>query len=500
MKKLKYNVCVIGCGPAGFAAAMRSYDFGNHVCIIEGNNVGGAGIADGALSSKTMWELSKDFAMANRIDRGYRASNISVDYEKVRDNVFSAVREKEYQIRSQIETFSKKEGSSKSLTLFEGWGTFSCDKSVIVTKHDGEVVEIVADNFIIASGSHPRKHPLLEIDGERIISSDHILKLKKFPREILIVGAGVVGCEFATIFAEFAQTKVHLLDSQERVIPFEDDDVSDYAGKMLERIGVSIYHTALLRSIKKHDTHIDVTLEYKDGHTEVISVDTILVSIGRVPSVKKLGLENIGIGITKRGLLETNDQCKVSDNIYAAGDISGNNALVNVAEMEGRFAAKAIESKIKFPLRYRNMSTIMFFNPEISAIGLNEKECQKAKIPYKVVLYKHALVSRAIAMRDTEGFFKMVVTDEENPQVLGMRAAGPQSAASIMYIATLMDHNVSLGDIMKTVHPHPSMTEGIGECIRTLLGKSIFKPEAFPQYISFKCWNPEDELYTCEAY
>ncbi len=491
MKKLKYDVCVIGCGPAGFAAAMRSYDFDNHVCIVEGGHVGGAGISDGALSSKTMWELSKDFSIANRIDRGYRASNISVDYEKVRDNVFSAVREKEYQIRSQIETFLKKEGSSKSLTLFEGWGKFTSDKTIVVSKHDGESVEIVADNFIIASGSHPRKHPLLEIDGKRIISSDHILKLKKFPREILIVGAGVVGCEFATIFAEFGQTKVHLLDSQERVIPFEDDDVSDYAANMLNDIGVNIYHTALLRSIQKHDNHIDVTLDYKDGHTEVISVETILVSIGRVPTLKKLGLENIGIGITDRGLLETNDQCKVSDNIYAAGDISGHNALVNVAEMEGRFAAKAIENKINFPLRYRNMSTIMFFNPEISAIGLNEKECQDKGIAYKVVVYKHALVSRAIAMRDTGGFFKMIVSDEENPHVLGMRAAGPQSAASIMYIATLMDHNASLGEIMKTVHPHPSMTEGIQECIRILLGKSILKPEAFPHYVSFKSWSPE---------
>ncbi|MEN8304171.1 MAG: FAD-dependent oxidoreductase, partial [Campylobacterota bacterium] len=125
MEKLKFDVCVIGCGPAGFAAAMRSYDFDNHVCIVEGNHVGGAGIADGALSSKTMWELAKDYSIANRVDRGYRASSISVDYEKVRDNVFSAVREKEYQIRSQIETFSKKEVTSKSLTLFEGWGKFS---------------------------------------------------------------------------------------------------------------------------------------------------------------------------------------------------------------------------------------------------------------------------------------------------------------------------------------------------------------------------------------
>lgn len=490
MKKEKYDVCVIGCGPAGFAAAMRSYDFDNHVCIIEGNNVGGAGTSNGALSSKIMWELATSYSIANRVDRGYRASNISVDYEKVRDNVFSAVREKEYQIRSQIETFSKKEESSKSITLLEGWGKFTSNKTIIVNKHDGESVEIEADNFIIASGSHPRKHPLFEIDGERIISSDHILNLKKFPREILIVGAGVVGCEFATIFAEFGQTKVHLLDSQERVIPFEDDDVSDYAGKMLTDIGVNIYHKASLRGIQKHKNYIDVTLDYKDGHTEVISVETILVSIGRVPSVKKLGLENINACISERGLIQTNDQCKVCDNIYAAGDISGHNALVNVAEMEGRFAAKAIENKIKFPLRYGNMSTIMFFNPEISAIGLTEKECQQDSIAYKVVVYKHSLISRAIAMRETQGFFKMIVTDEENPRVLGMRAAGPQSAASIMYIATLMDHDVCLGEIMKTVHPHPSMTEGIQECIRILLGKSILKAEAFPQHVSIRSWAP----------
>ncbi len=491
MKKFQYDTCVIGCGPAGFAAAMRSYDFDNHVCIIEGNQVGGAGIHDGALSSKSMWELSKDYAMARRTDRGYSASALSVDYEQVRDTVFQAVRDKQYQILSQIETFSKKDNTSRSLTLIYGWGKFLSNKSILVTKKDGEVIQIDAKNFIIATGSHPRKHPTLEIDGERIITSDHILKLKAFPRRMLIIGAGVVGCEFATIFAEFAQTKVHLLDSQDRVIPFEDDDISDFAGKMLEDIGVNIHHKASLRGIEKYDTHIDVILEYKDGHTEVIAVDTILISIGRVPTLKKLGLEEIGIEITQRGLVKVDDNCMVCDNIFAAGDISGNAALVNVAEMEGRFAAKAIESKTPHSLRYRNMSTIMFFNPEISLIGRSEKDCQAEKRAYKVIFYRHELISRAIAMRETEGFFKIIVSDEDNPKILGMRAAGPQAAASVMYVATLMDQRMHLEDIMKTVHPHPSFTEGIQECLRILHGKSIFKPEAFPQYISFKTWRPQ---------
>jgi dihydrolipoamide dehydrogenase len=493
MEKLKFDVCIIGCGPAGFAAAMRLYDFNNHVCIIEGDQVGGAGIHDGALSSKTMWEISKDYATSRETNRGYSAVSLHVNYERVIDTVYQAVREKQYQMRSQIETFSKKEGSSKSLTLIKGWGKFSKDKTVIVQRTDEANLEIEADDYIIATGSHPRKHPTLEVDGERIITSDHILKLKKFPNRILIIGAGVVGCEFATIFADFGETKVHLLDSQERVIPFEDDDVSDYAGTMLEDIGVNIHHTATLRDVQKHPTHIDVTLDYKEGHAEVIAVDVILISIGRVPTVKKLGLENIGVEITPRGLLEVDEQCRVSDHIYAAGDISGNAALVNVAEMEGRFAAKAIDSKIGYPLRYRNMSTIMFFNPEISLIGRNEKECQKEGIAYKVVFYKHALVARAIAMRETGGFFKLLVSDEANPKILGMRAAGPQAAASIMYIATLMDQNTRLNEIMKTVHPHPSITEGIQECLRMLVGKSIYKCEAFPHYISIKRWRPEKD-------
>jgi dihydrolipoamide dehydrogenase len=490
MKKAYYDVCVIGCGAAGFAAAMRSYDFDNHVCIVEGSKVGGASIHNGALSSKIMWEIAKDYSIAKKTNSGYSASSVTIDYEKMRNTVLLSVDEKQYHIRSQIETFAKKDNSTKSLTLINGWGKFSTNKTLIVSKTDGSTIEVEAKNFIIATGSHPRKHPTLTTDGESIINSDHILNLKKFPKRMLIIGAGIVGCEFATIFAEFAQTKVHLLDSQERVIPFEDDDVSDYASDMLENIGVTIHHKASLREVVKYDTHLEVILDYKDGHTQVISVDTILISIGRVPTLKRLGLENINIQTTSRGLLSVDENCKVCDNIYAVGDISGGQALVNIAEMEGRFASKAIENETRYPLRYRNISTIMFFNPEISMIGLNEKECQEKKIPYKVVFYKHSLISRAIAMRDTSGFFKIIVSDEDDPKVLGMRAAGPQAAASVMYIATLMDQNAKLSSIMKTLHPNPSMTEGIQDCLRMLVGKSIYKAEAFPQYINFKSYKP----------
>ncbi len=488
METIEFDVCVIGSGPAGFAAAVRSYDFDKHVCIIEGGHVGGAGIKNGALSSKTMWELSRDYALAKRTDRGYQALGIKVDYNEIMRTVAQASREKQYQILSQIETFSRTPESTCSLTLVRGMAKFKDNKSIIVTKSDGTQVKIIADNFIVATGSIPREHPTIKTDGVKIINSDHIESLKKFPKRIMIVGAGIIGCEFATIFANFGESEVHLLDSQNKVIPFEDDDVSDYVNDKLSEIGVNIHHQASLREVREEDDHLDVILDHQDGHTEVVAVDVMLISIGRVPQTSNIGLENTHAVITERGLLEVDAECKVADNIYAVGDISGNMALVNIAEMEGRFAAKAINSKIKYPLSYHNISTIMFFSPEVSSIGLNEKDCQSQNLSYKVIYYHHSLISRAIAMRSTDGFFKILVSNEEDPLILGMRAAGPQAAAAVVFMASMINTNQRLSDIMRTVHPHPSISEGIQECLRTLSAKTIFKQKAFPDKIKFKTW------------
>ena len=492
MENVKFDVCVIGSGPAGFAAAMRSYDFGKHVCIVEAGEIGGAGI-NGALSSKTMWELSSDYAIAKKKDRGYYASDLKIDYAHVIKAVREAVSEKQYQLLSQIETFAKREGADRSVTLLKGWAKFEDSHTITVTKKSGEVLRVTADDFVIATGSTPRQHPTIPTDGKRIINSDHMDKIERFPKRMLIVGAGIVGCEFATVFANFGESEVHLLDSQNRVIPFEDDDVSDYVDEKLREIGVQTHHQATLREVRDEEDHLDVILDYSDGHTEVVAVDMIFISIGRVPNIADLGLENIDARVTPRGLLEVDSECRVCENIYAVGDISGNMALVNIAEMEGRFAAKAIAGKIKYPLSYHNISTIMFFNPEVAAIGLNEKECQRKGISYKVIYYHHSLISRAIAMRDTDGFFKMIVSNEPDPLILGMRAAGPQSAASIVYMASMINARQRLSEVMKTVHPHPSIGEGIQECLRSLSSKTILKQKAFPDKIKFRVWEAESD-------
>ena len=488
----KYNLCILGCGPAGFAGAMRAYDLGKDVCVIEGGEIGGAGVMWGALASKTMWELAKDYDVAAKRNRGYHSQGLIVDYQAVRDTVIQAVKEKQYQMLSQIETYAPRASQTQgSLTLKRGWGSFISAKTISVKAPDGSEEKIGADNFLICPGSKPKNFPGIEFDQKRILSSDGILNLKQFPRRLMIIGAGIVGCEYATIFSNFSQTKVYLLDHQDRVIPYEDEDVSYFVSQNLIKNGVEIFHSANLRTIRKHKNSLEVILDFADGHTEVVEVDAALISIGREPNLSGLNLTKVGIKPDREGYLNADGNCRVVDNIYAAGDVNRHPALVNIAETESRYAVKHMFGANKWPLNYHNMSTVMFFKPPVAAVGYNERKCQEKKIPYRVAYYSNALLSRAIAMRVVDGFVKIIVSNDEDQKILGMRAAGPQASTTIMSIALLMDQQKGINDVLKSQHPHPTMSEGIQECLRVLLNKSIYKPHAFPKHIRIRTWQPD---------
>ncbi|MEE4359120.1 MAG: NAD(P)/FAD-dependent oxidoreductase [Desulfococcaceae bacterium] len=487
----KFDLCVLGCGPAGFAGAMRALDLGKHVCIIEAGEVGGAGIMWGAMASKTMWELAKDFAIASKTDRGYRAAGLSVDYCSVRATVIQAAKEKQYQMLSQMESYSPERWKGPgSLTCKKGRGYFISAKEVEIRASDGSRERISADFFLIATGTKPRDFPHIKADQQQIFNSDGVLNLQCFPQRLVIIGAGIIGCEYATIFSNFGQTKVYLVDHASRVIPYEDEDISDFVQNNLIRNRVRVIHSAKVRDIVKNPDHIQVILDFEDGHSEVIEADAALVSIGRTADLSSLGLDRLGIEV-KPGILNTDENCCLINNIYAAGDITHNPALVNIAEMEGRYAVKHMYGCTKWPLNYENMSTVMFFYPAVAAVGLNEKGCRRRKIPFRVSWYSNAMCNRAIAMRATHGFVKIIVSDDEKQGILGMRAAGPQVSTTIMSIAHFMDQGKGISDILKSVYPHPTITEGIQECLRMLVGKSVYKPYAFPDYLKIRRWHPD---------
>jgi dihydrolipoamide dehydrogenase len=492
-EKYTFDVVVIGSGPAGFAAANRAADFNKKVCLIEKSHIGGTGIINGVLTSKTMYELSMDYSVASRIDRGYRASGLSVDYNLVRNTVLEAAREKQYQMRSQIETFANlsQEGT---ISLITGMAKFK-DAHTVEVNDQGELITIKGEHFIIATGAHPRKLPGVQIDGKRIITSDNILSLSRFPGRMLIIGSGIIGCEFATIFSNFNQTQVHLLDRSNRVLPYEDDEVSEFVSQNLEADGVTVHHTAQLRCIREHPDHLEVVLDYDAGNSKVIEVDVALVAIGREPNTQDIGLELLGIIPDKRGLIPVDDYgCAQNtqgySNIYAVGDITGQAQLYSVAEFQGRLAVEAIMKNICYHPDYSNMSTLMFFKPEVAAVGANEKTLQEKNIGYKSVYYSNSLINRAIAMRNTHGFVKILVSNDDKQRILGMRAAGPQASSFIVAIAHLINQGNSVSEVLRVFYPHPSITEGIQESMRALAHKSIYKPVAFPKHIKVGEWIP----------
>lgn len=490
----EFDLCVIGCGPAGFAGAMRALDLGWRVCVVEGGEVGGAGVMWGALASKTMWELGRDYAIAAKTDRGYRVAGLTVDYCAVRASVLRAVAERQHQMRSQLESFSPRRWPGPGgITLKRGWGRFRDEHTLDISPGADTPAETIrARFFLVATGSTPRIIPHIPADQRRVLTSDGMLHLQCFPRRLVIVGAGIIGCEYATIFSDFRQTEVTLVDHASRVIPYEDRDVSDFVQASLERNGVRVAHSGRLHDIVHHPEYLDVILDFQDGHSQIVEADAVLVAIGRNVDLSRLNPEAAGIDWKGSGVLRTDADCRVRDHIYAAGDVTHHPSLVNIAEMEARHAVEHMFGLSPAPITYENMSTVMFFRPAVASVGLGEKACRRRRIPHRVAVMANRFCARALAMRDSDGFVKIIVTDDAEQRILGMRAAGPQVSSTIMSIAHFMDHGRGVRDVLRSIFPHPTISEGIQECLRLLQGTSLYKPHAFPEDLILRRWHPDD--------
>jgi len=486
----KFDIIIIGGGPAGYAAAMRGIDLDKKICLIEAKKVGGAGIYNGALTSKTLWELSSKTRKVNEtIDSSDHPFEIK--WEKVQKTIQEAIFERKFQYSCHIKLLQTE--SMNNLLHFErGFGSFIDANKVKISTDQGEKI-IYGENIIIASGSRPRIAENINVDYERIHTSDSIEHIKDYPKSIVIIGAGVIGCEYATIFSNFGKTKVYIIDRQDRILPNEDNDISDLIAKNLQEKNVTIHHNATLESITNKGDYVEYCLSYSNGNKETIKVEMALLSIGRIPNYEQLKLENAGVKMSKRGFHIGDDDTRTNiPNIYAVGDVSGHIALVNVGEIEARHAVEKIYNIQKAPLSYDNICTLMFLHPEVAAVGLNESDCIAKNIPVKVVKVDFSVIARAIAMRQTQGFFKLIVTNDDEMKILGMRVVGEHASTAIQGAALLIKMNAGIEALAEMIHPHPSIVEGIQECARMLLNKSLFKSSVFKDLLS--CYSLEDGI------
>ncbi|MEQ9403380.1 MAG: NAD(P)/FAD-dependent oxidoreductase [Cyclobacteriaceae bacterium] len=477
----KFDVCVIGGGPAGYAAAMRALDFGKRTVLIEKNKLGGAGIHQGALWSKTWWEISREARMINLHSRAFNLSQDGFEYDKVRNEVMEAVNERMNLLTSHMENLNS--GLGEELFEFIKGTARVIGKNEVQIIQDDQTISVEADYIILATGSTPRKLPHLPIDEQNVFTSDGLNNLDSFPKSIVIVGAGVIGCEFATIFSNFGKTKVHLIDKGERILPFEDEDVVKVIEKNLEEKDVLIHRNSKLISMKVDNGEVEYVLQFDDGRKESFRVEKALVSVGREPQYDDLLADDIGVEFDERGIIDDLTRTSVP-NIYAVGDITADISLVNVGELEGRYAVERIFGKPEQPLIYKNISTIMFLDPEIAGVGMNEIQATQAGLDYKVVSLDYGCITRATAMRITEGFIKVLVTNDDELKILGMRVVGEHASSAIQTVALLISQDRSIIELAELIHPHPSIIEGIQECGRILMGKPLLKPSVLRDIIT----------------
>jgi len=479
----KYDLCVIGGGPAGYAGAMRAIDFGKRVILIEKVRLGGAGIYDGALSSKAMWEFSNKYKIArNELSNTH---NLDVNFKKVKDVVNASIFDRKFQLSCHLRIIHSE---TNLITYEKGIGSFVTDKEIKITKENGEEHTIHAENTLIATGSRPRMLENIPVDEDIIMTSDGIMHMEEFPKSLVILGAGVIGCEFATMLSNFGKTKVHLIDKADRILPFEDEDISLVVSDHLKEMGAVVHGSSNLKRMEVVDGMVEYELEHNDGSSEIIRVERALLSVGRVPNFESLNLQNAGVqmGESARHIGEFDTQTNVK-HIYAVGDISGHLALVNVGEREARHAIVKMFAPFPVePIHYDNISTIMFLAPEVAAVGINEQQAVENGIPIRVAKIDYSMIARAIAMRMTNGFFKIIVTDDDEMKILGMRAVGEHASSAIQCVALLIYMNKGIDELANMIHPHPSIVEGIQECVRMLLNKSIYKSSVFADKL--KCY------------
>lgn len=497
-RSLHYDFAVIGAGPAGIAAAVRAAQLGRSVALIEkGKDIGGAGVHAGVLPSKTMWQSALEYSALQENRAGFRIQSLEADFsllmERVKRVSAQQVRDWERQLAFYGDDgCGASDGQSPKrgcISRFNGAAAFRSSTEIAVHRA-GETRSLNADTVVIATGSSPRQLPQVQADGEFVFTSDEIFSLERFPKSLVIVGAGVIGCEFATIFGSFGETEVHLIDRADRILPFEDADISEICAQQLREKNVIIHQESDLHEIEVRDDQVFFSIVFPDGSKQEHTVEKALISIGRVPNTKGLGLERAGVKLNESGSIENKSTRTTAENIYAVGDVTKDINLVNVGQTEAVHAVETACGNCSGELSYDHISTIMFLDPACAGVGMNEQRAQEEGKPYRAATYSFDLVPRSRITGHTRGFMKVLVGDEDDDLIpIGMRAVGPQASELIEPIALLIRTNKSLRDLADMIHPHPSSTEGLQDLARMLDGRSLYDPDAFDG-LTIKHWSP----------
>jgi dihydrolipoamide dehydrogenase len=450
---VRCDLAILGGGPGGMAAALSAATRGFDVALIDGGSFLGYGL-HGAYKSKALWEAARDWISAERLGWVCMPDRATL-FDKIHARVELGM--------TDLTGMYLQYMRLKKVRFVRGFGAFAGPHVIDV---EGQRIE--ADSIIIATGSRPRMIDGAQVDGTKIMTSDHIVDIRDRFDSLLVIGAGVLGCEFSSIFSALG-VKVMLLDRAPRLLANEDPDIGDLLTDVYRRNEVEVRRAVRVRAVKLANGKVKT--ELNDGSN--IIADRALISIGRVPCSDNLNLQSVGVETDPWGFISVNDSLQTNvPHVYAVGDVGQRNtpldlALVQVAEAEGRMAVKHICGET-IDIHPEHVPFIIFTMPLIAGAGLNETQARKRYGKIRVAKFSNIRNHRYRAMQSHEGFLKLIVGPNGDDRILGVRAIGTEADNVIGEAAVLIDKNVPYTYLLDCIHAHPSLAESLQNAARVI--------------------------------
>ena len=454
------KVAVIGGGPGGYVAAIKAAMLGADVTVIEKRRVGGTCLNVGCIPTKALLASSslitsikeaKDFGIS--ID-----GNIEADFESIMGRKNKIVN----QLINGIEFLFDKRG----IKLVNGFGKLIDKNKIEVKKEDGTIEVIEADKIILANGSQPVILPMFPYDGETIITSDEALNLKEVPKSLLIVGGGVIGCEFGQFFKTLG-TEVTIVEMFDQLLPLEDKDVAKQLQRQFKKDKIKVMTGIRIEKCEIVDDEVVATL----SNGKQVKAEKALLSIGRKPYLDNSGVEDIGLTL-ERGKIVVNENLETNiEGIYAIGDLINTPFLAHVASKEGLIAAQNAVCGNSKTVNYKAVPRCVYTEPEVAGVGKTEKELQQQDITYKVGQFDFRALGKAQAIGHFQGFIKILADQED--KVIGASIVGPHATDLLTELSLAVHLGLTVEQVGDVIHAHPTLSEGIMEALHDVHGECV---------------------------
>lgn len=462
---MTYDVTVIGSGPGGYVAAIRSAQLGFKTALIEKyNSLGGTCLNVGCIPSKALLDSTEHFHNA---ETNFKEHGINIT--GVKPNLAQMIKRKGEvveQTTQGIDFLMKK----NKIDVLHGVGSFVDKNTIKVTGKKEET--ITTDKVIIATGSKPSSLPFIKIDKKRVITSTEALELKEIPKHLVVIGGGVIGLELGSVYARLG-SKVSVVEYMDSIIPTMDSTLGRELKKVLGKLGFEFYLKHKVTEVKGTAKTVTVKAESPKGETIELKGDYCLVSVGRKPYTEGLGLDKVGVATDKAGRIEVNESLQTNvPNIYAIGDVVKGAMLAHKAEEEGVFVAETIAGQ-KPHIHYNLIPGVVYTWPEVAAVGYTEQQLKEQGRAYKTGSFPFRALGRARASMDIDGQVK-VLADKETDEILGVHIIGARAADMIASAVTAMEYRASAEDVARMSHAHPTFMEAVKEaCLAATDNRAI---------------------------